>query len=80
MKKIYLIFYAAGTLFFGSCHSNSSGSVKTADSSTATGSGSVDSAANNGIIPPSAAPGNANNSSLADTTYKVKDSSRSKKH
>jgi hypothetical protein len=36
--------------------------------------GGPDSAANNGILPPSGSPANANNSSLADTTYKAKDS------
>ncbi|HXB31756.1 MAG TPA: hypothetical protein VNW49_18165 [Puia sp.] len=80
MKKICLISYAAMALFFCSCHSNSSSSSKAADTTGTKSSGSVDSEANNGIIPPSAAPGNATNSSLADTTYKAKDSSRSKKH
>jgi len=80
MKKICLISYTVTALFLSSCHSNSSSTGKPTDSSGTSGSGSVDSAANNGIIPPSAAPGNANNSSLADTTYKAKDSSQSKKH
>jgi hypothetical protein len=78
MKKIYLISYTVIALFFSSCHSNASSSSKAVDSSGTTGSGSVDSAANSGIIPPSAAPGNATNSSLADTTYKAKDSSKKK--
>ena len=80
MKKIYLVSYTVIALFFSSCHNNSANSAKPVDSSGTTGSGSVDSAANNGIIPPSEAPGNATNSSLADTAYKVKDTSKTKKH
>ncbi len=79
MKKIYLISCIVIAVFFSSCHSDASSSSKAVDSSGTKASGSVDSAANNGIIPPSAAPGNATNSSLADTTYKVKDTAKIKK-
>jgi hypothetical protein len=80
MKKICLVSSTVIAMFFSSCHNNSASSAKPVDSSGKTDSGSVDSAANNGIIPPSAAPGNATNSSLADTTYMVKDSAKTKKH
>jgi hypothetical protein len=74
MKKISGIFLSVLALAWMSC-GNPNANQKPADTTSATSS-SVDSAANNGIIPPSAAPGNANNSSLADTTYK--DTSNSK--
>ena len=66
-------------LVFISCNGNSGNSVKPADSSGSTNSNSPDSAANNGILTPSAAPGNATNSSLADTAYHAKDSLKTKK-
>jgi hypothetical protein len=70
MKKLFPAFFALTVLIIASCQNHSDNSVKK-DSVT---SSSPDSAANNGILPPSAAPGNAGNSSLADTTYKAKDS------
>ncbi len=78
MKKIYLVSVTFTAIFFSCCHNNSVNTTKSADSSVNAGSNSRDSAANNGIIPPSASPGNATNSSLADTAYKAKDSE--KKH
>jgi hypothetical protein len=68
------IFSLATVLFLllASCNNSSSTNVQK-DSVTNAG---PDSAANNGILPPSAAPGNAGNSSLADTTYKAKDSTK----
>ena len=54
-------------MIFASCgNSPNGGAGKSANS--------IDSAANNGIIPPSSSPSNATNSSLADTTYPAKDS------
>jgi hypothetical protein len=79
MKKLFIVSLAAMTLIFSSCRNNSG------TPGAAAGSGSPDSAANNGVLPPSAAPENANNSSLADTAYlardsiKVRDSLKSKK-
>ena len=70
MKKIFLACFVLATLVVASCENHSDNAVKK-DSVT---SPDPDSAANNGILPPSAAPGNAGNSSLADTTYKAKDS------
>jgi hypothetical protein len=70
MNRLHIIFFAVITLIFSSCHN--------AQTSPA-GSGSPDSAANNGIVPPSAAPGNATNSSLADTVYKSGDTVKSRK-
>ena len=67
MKKISGLVLALLLLTWVSC-GNPGANQKSAD--TASAASSIDSAANNGIIPPSAAPGNANNSSLADTTYK----------
>jgi hypothetical protein len=73
MKKISGISFGFITLILMSCGSGNS-NQKTTD--TVSASSSIDSAANNGILPPSAAPGNAGNSSLADTTYK--DTTKSK--
>ena len=67
---------AATLLVFVSCNNNGHQSPKSTD--TAVNNGGPDSAANNGILPPSGAPGNANNSSLADTAYKSKDSAAKK--
>ncbi|HEV3224402.1 MAG TPA: hypothetical protein VGZ90_16090 [Puia sp.] len=78
MKKICLVSFIFMALIFNSCHNNSSSSAKPVDSSGTIGTGSVDSSANNGIVPPSASPDNATNSSLADTAYKAKDSSKTK--
>jgi hypothetical protein len=76
MKKLCWIPVVVVLLVFASCHDSTvSGTPKTSDT-TVVNSGGPDSAANNAILPPSAAPGNANNSSLADTTYKAKDSSK----
>jgi hypothetical protein len=71
MKKLLIVSFAVISLIVGSCHG--SGSTGASKSDTTITTGGPDSAANNGIIPPSAAPGNANNSSLADTTYKAKE-------
>jgi hypothetical protein len=68
MKKLILISSALIILGLVSCGSGDS-NHKTTDT-TAAGASSYDSAANNGVIPPSGSPANANNSSLADTTYK----------
>jgi hypothetical protein len=78
MKKILVVSIAVLSCIFSSCGGQSGDSAKPTDSS-ATTTKSPDSAANNAIVPPSAAPGNASNSSLADTTYKGKDSSKTKK-
>ena len=72
MKKLFAVSSLAMLLIFGSCHNKA---AAPAPASTA----GPDSAANNGILPPSAAPGDATNSSLADTTYKGKDSSKVKR-
>ena len=79
MKKICVIYFTVMALVFSSCNNSTGTPAKPTDSSGSTGSNSPDSAANNGILPPSAAPGNATNSSLADSTYKTKDSLKSKK-
>jgi hypothetical protein len=77
MKKVFISVFAAMLLGFCSCNNNTGTTAPAPKDSTA--NSSPDSAANNGIIPPSAAPGNANNSSLADTTYKANDTSRKAK-
>jgi hypothetical protein len=69
MKKLFIVFLAIFTMALGSCGSGADSKPKSADT-ISSGTSSLDSAANNGVIPPSAAPGNAGNSSLADTTYK----------
>jgi hypothetical protein len=80
MKKIIIISFLSMTTVFGSCGDNSGNeSPKSSDSVSPAGSASLDSAANNGILPPSAAPGNANNSSLADSSYPAGDSLKSNK-
>ncbi len=66
MKKISGLFLSIIVLALVSCGSPNA-NQKSADTIAAS---SIDSAANNAILPPSAAPGNAGNSSLADTTYK----------
>jgi hypothetical protein len=71
MKKILPASFALAVLV-ASCQNHTDHTVKK-DSVT---SSSPDSAANNGILPPSAAPGNAGNSSLADTSYKAGDSTK----
>jgi len=68
MKNISGIFFVLLVLSCLSC-GNANSDQKPVDT-VAAASPSIDSAANNGILPPSAAPGNAGNSSLADTTYK----------
>jgi hypothetical protein len=70
MKKILIISFSALLFVINACH-NKANTAPPAN-------GSPDSAANNGVVPPSAAPGNATNSSLADTTYKNKDSVKGK--
>jgi len=75
MKNIYFITCLCTALVFISC-TDQAGSNKPAVPDTAAVNNTYDSAANNGILPPSAAPGNANNSSVADTTYKANDSSK----
>jgi hypothetical protein len=74
MKKLFAVSFLAMLLIFGSCHNKAAAPVV----APASGTASPDSAANNGILPPSASPGDATNSSLADTTYKGKDSSKVK--
>lgn len=64
-------------LVFVSCNNNSNQTAPKS-SDTSVNNGGPDSAANNGILPPSGSPANANNSSLADTTYKSKDSAGKK--
>jgi hypothetical protein len=68
MKKISAVSMVVIFIMTGSCSNPSGNSAKSTDSTQSKASG-PDSAANNGIIPPSASPGNANNSSLADTAY-----------
>jgi hypothetical protein len=75
MKKIYQTAIAVAFMILGSCNNNSDTTVQR-DSVTGP---SPDSAANNGILPPSAAPGNAGNSSLADTAYKASDTTKGEK-
>ena len=68
MKKISAVSIFMILILVGSCNGPSANPAKPTDSTGSKASG-PDSAANNGIIPPSAAPGNAGNSSLADTAY-----------
>lgn len=77
MKKLFISSFTGLTLLLCSCNNNTGTTVQAPKDSTA--NSSPDSTANNGIIPPSAAPGNANNSSLADTTYKTNDTSKKAK-
>jgi len=72
MKNLFILSSAAIMLVFISCGQS------TGNPALPAGSGSPDSAANNGVLPPSASPDNANNSSLADTAYQANDST--KKH
>ncbi len=72
MKNLFYGFLMVLAVATDSCANNSS-SAPAKDSATSVG---PDSAAKNGMIPPSAAPGNAGNSSLADSTYKSKDSNK----
>lgn len=69
MKKLLIVSFACIMCALYSCGSGAD-SKKPAVDSASRASSSIDSAANNGVLPPSAAPGNAGNSSLADTTYK----------
>ena len=68
MKKLLILSFACIALGLNSC-GNGGDTKKPAADSASPASSSIDSAANNGVLPPSAAPGNAGNSSLADTTY-----------
>jgi hypothetical protein len=77
MKKLFIISLVVMTMVFGSCNDGSSPVPKKSD--TVTTAAGPDSAANNEVLPPSTSPGDANNSSLADTAYKAKDSAKSKK-
>jgi hypothetical protein len=77
MKNFLIFLFIATHLVFISCN-GSSNQTPPKSTDTTVNAGGPDSAANNGILPPSAAPGNANNSSLADTTYKAKDTGRKK--
>ena len=70
-KSIFGAWVIAGGMF-GSCGNGSNTSATATDTAKTTPSNAIDSAANNNVLPPSAAPGDANNSSLADTTYKAK--------
>jgi hypothetical protein len=77
MKNILILSFVAMLLVFVSCNNNSNQTApKSTD--TAVNNGGPDSAANNGILPPSGAPSDANNSSLADTAYKSKDTGTKK--
>jgi hypothetical protein len=76
MKNIIRLLFVMMLLVFISCNGNSNQSSKKTD--TTINNGGPDSAANNGILPPSGSPANANNSSLADTTYKAKDTAAKK--
>ncbi len=68
MKKISVVSIFGMVIIMSSCSGPSTNPAKPSDSTGSVATG-PDSAANNGIIPPSSAPGNANNSSLADTAY-----------
>jgi hypothetical protein len=71
MRKICIISFAIIALVMTACGNQAVNKTPGPDT---TGARGPDSAANNSIIPPSEAPGNAGNSSLADTTYPKKDS------
>ena len=77
MKKISVVSIIAMVIIMSACNGSSTNPAKPADSTGSSATG-PDSAANNGIIPPSAAPGNAGNSSLADTSYHAGDSAKKK--
>ncbi|HEY2648544.1 MAG TPA: hypothetical protein VGI38_05095 [Puia sp.] len=77
MKNFIISSFTVLMLVFISCN-NSANQSTPKSTDTMVNNGGPDSAANNGILPPSGAPGNANNSSLADTTYKSKDSGAKK--
>jgi hypothetical protein len=77
MKNFRIPLFIATLLIFISCN-NSSNQTAPKSTDTTVNNGGPDSAANNGILPPSGAPGNANNSSLADTTYKARDTGTKK--
>jgi len=75
MKKRSIIAFTLVIFCLVSCSNNNTSDHKTTDTASASAP-QFDSAANNGVIPPSGNPANADNSSLADTTYK--DSTKSK--
>ena len=77
MKNFIVLTLAALVLVFVSCN-NSSDQSAPKSTDTTVNNGGPDSAANNGILPPSGSPANADNSSLADTTYKAKDTGTKK--
>jgi hypothetical protein len=78
MKKLFIFSFVMVALFLGSCNGNSDSTHKSSDTVSSQRTTSPDSEANNSIIPPSAAPGNAGNSSLADTSYHAKDSAKTR--
>ncbi|HEY2348766.1 MAG TPA: hypothetical protein VGH64_07105 [Puia sp.] len=77
MKNFIILPFTVLMLILISCN-NGANQPTPRSTDTTVNTGGPDSAANNGILPPSGAPGNANNSSLADTAYKSKDSTGKK--
>jgi hypothetical protein len=75
MKKFIIASSLLVSFLFCSCGNHSEAPASATDTVSKAG---PDSAANNGILPPSAAPGNAGNSSLADTAYHKIDSTQTK--
>jgi hypothetical protein len=72
MKKSIFVAWMIAAGMLSSCGNDSNTPAAATDTAKTTPSNAIDSAANNNVLPPSAAPGDANNSSLADTTYKAK--------
>jgi hypothetical protein len=78
MKKIYILYLTVICLVIVSCSNGNESNHPVTDSVSSPASSSPDSAANNGILPPSGDPANAGNSSLADSSYPAKDSGKTK--
>jgi hypothetical protein len=75
MKKMMVLSGISLALVLNACQSGGS----SADAKDTVLKAGPDSAANNGVLPPSASPGDANNSSLADSAYKSPDSNKTHK-
>jgi hypothetical protein len=76
MKKLFIVAFLLSGLILSSCGNGGNTPAAPTDSAKTAPSNAIDSAANNNVLPPSSSPGDANNSSLADTTYKAKSKSK----
>jgi hypothetical protein len=72
MKNYLFVGFLFSAIMFCACGNGSSSAPVSTDTVKNAVPTAIDSAANNGVLPPSGAAGNANNSSLADTSYNAK--------